>query len=633
MKKMKKLSAAVALALSMGVAAQVAQAEMLLKHDGKGDALLFPVYNGHVENYFTISNNENKWIQGHLRFRGAAWSGELLDFDVILSPGDVFVFRLADVNGDGEWEIDQSLDPNNFAYTAKLAKCKNASSGEEQDQCMNFGKTLVPTTRDAVITNEIVNHHLNIGYVEFIGEAVLEGMTPAIMAQLLSNSPGDKQKYQTLQGNRRGVSSWSWSQAAKQFDGDMGLSDVPNALSGTAFISLPGVSQGIAYNAEAFVNFRTSMVNVPAYTATGRVEEAHRIDNYRMFDDPKAGTYKPIDTDLQKVVANRAVIVHDEDVSGSGTATPYKPYGDYVLRFEPYGNVSVTATEDRDDEARMSFQNTWGPTLADGDDYELMGIRPTYGDPQEDDFDADPKLNPADPYGYGISNSIAEVEEAIRRDGQTYTAYYFDGDTLSRTNLREVPATLVSQYFAFFPTKVFWSEMYDRYQAKTLSTYLDSAVRWLLSKPKPYKLEVWDNFEREACTVPPPVGGFVSPYQPGGASATSVCTTTTRADTSPVTTTTTCVPVVKSTQTPCFTFLGHELTFFDIHSIKATFPGVSGTGLDVNKDFKAGRVVIDPPSDANDPFKNNLKQGWPALMYTFELGTDWSIGHWRRMQR
>lgn len=627
MKKMKKLSAAVALALSMGVASQVAQAEILLKHDGKGDALLFPVYNGHVENYFTISNSENKWIQGHLRFRGAAWSGELLDFDVILSPGDVFVFRLADVNGDGQWEIDQSLDPNNFAYTAKLAKCKSALTGNEQDQCMNFGTTLVPTTRDAVITDEIVNHHLNVGYVEFIGEAVLDGMDAATMALLLGNTPGNKQQYQTQQGNKRGVTAWSWSQAAKQFVGDMGLSGVPNALSGTAFISIPGASQGIAYNAEAFVNFRTAMAEVPAYTADGKVAEAHRIDNYRMIDDPKAGTYKPMDADQQKVVANRSVIVHDEDVSGPGTATPYRPYGDYVLRFEPYGNTSVQ--EDRDDEARMSFQNTWGPTLADGDDYELMGIRPTYGDPQDDDFDADPKLNP---YGYGVPNSIAEVEEAIRRDGQTYTAYYFDGDTLSRSNLRESPATLSSQYFAFFPTKVFWSETSDRYQAKTLNNYLDSAVRWLLSKPKPYKLEVWDNFEREACTVPPPVGGFVSPYQPGSSSSSSVCTTT-NTGTSPVITTTTCTPVVQTTKTPCFTFLGHELTFFDINSIKATFPGISGSGLDVKKDFKAGRVVIDPPKDANDPFQNNLRQSWPGLMYTFELGSDWSLGHWRRMQR
>jgi hypothetical protein len=245
------------------------------------------------------------------------------------------------------------------------------------------------------------------------------------------------------------------------------------------------------------------------------------------------------------------------------------------------------------------------------------------------DFDADWLRNP---YGYGVPNSIAEVEEAIRRDGQTYTAYYFAGDTLSRSNLRDTPATLSSQYFAFFPTKVFWSEMYDRYAAKTFNNYLDSAVRWLLSKPKPYHLEVWDNFEREACTVPPPVGGFVSPYQPGSSSSSSVCTTTSTG-TSPVVTTTTCAPVVQTTKTPCFTFLGYELTFFDITSIKDTFPGISGSGLDVKKDFKAGRVVLDPPKDADDPFQNNLRQSWPALMYTFELGSDWSLGHWRRMQR
>jgi hypothetical protein len=295
---------------------------------------------------------------------------------------------------------------------------------------------------------------------------------------------------------------------------------------------------------------------------------------------------------------NRAIIVHDEDVSGPGLATQDKPrpYGDYVLRYENYGTTSPTQ-EDRDDEARMSFQNTWGPTLADGDDYELMGVRPTYGDPQEDDFDADWLLNP---YGYGTDNSIAEVEEAIREGGQVFTSYYFDGDMLKYSDVG-----LQSQYFAFFPTKVFWSEMYDRYKAADFGQYIERAVMWLLSKPKPYRLEVWDNFEKEACTEKAPEGGFVSPYVPSGKKTVS-----------------------------CFTFLGHEVTFLSIADVKSAFPNVSVTGgLDVNKDFKAGRVVFNPPEDANNPFKNNLRQSWPGLMYTFELGNDWSLSQWRSLQR
>jgi hypothetical protein len=582
---MKKLSVAVTLALSMGVASQAAYSEITLKPNGKGDALLFPVYNAYVDNYFTISNSENMWVQGHLRFRGAAWSGELLDFDILLSPGDVFVFRVADVDGDGYWEVDQSLDINNFKYTGKVSKCQNSDDEAEQDKCMDFGTSLVPTTRDAVITDAIVDHHLKVGYVEFIGEAVLRGL--------------DYEKDMKPKMDSGGITAWSWSDAANQFakdnkgpNGSPGLGDVPNALSGTAFITLPGVSHGLAYNAEALVNFRTGMND-------------HRIDNYRMFHDPKNNIYRPIDSDVQTIADNGAVIVHDERVDGPGLATVEKPrpYGDYVLRYENYRLPLVGTLEDRDDEARMSFQNTWGPGLIDGDDYELMGIRPTYGDAQDDDFDADWSLSP---YAYGVDNSVAEVEEAIRKDGQIFTAYYFDDQDLSGSKVG-----LRSQYFAFYPTKVFWSEMYNRYGATNFNEYLDRAVRWLLSKPKPYNLEVWNNFELNACADLGREGGLVSPYVdktvlkcPNGAP-------------------------VNIQGTPCFIFLGYELTFLDIATVKSRFPCASGS------DFPSGRVVFDTAKDANDPFKTDpiLRTSWPALMYTFELGDDWSLSHWRSLQR
>jgi len=622
MKKMKKLSAAVALALSMGVVSH-AHAAITLKSNGKGDALLFPVYNAYVENYFTISNNENKWIQGHLRFRGAAWSGELLDFDVILSPGDVFVFRVADVDGDGQWEVDQSLDEKNFMYTAQVAKCgSSADSGtSKKDKCLDFSTILVPSTRSAVLTQPIVEHHVRTGYIEFIGEAVLDGMTAEKMMALLSDKPGDLAKYQTTVGNRRGVSAWSWSDAAHQFKDDMGLSDVPNALSGTAFITMPGSSQGLAYNAEALADFRTGITD-------------HRIDNYRMLHNPEMLTYAPLDDEEKDVKANRAVIVHDENVSGVGTGTPYKPYGDYVFRFEPFNSFTGAKTvgkvpkidvnglsdheEDRLDESRMSFQNTWGPTLADGDDYLLAGLRPAYGNAEDDDFDANWLNNP---YGLGVPNSVAEVEEAIREDGQSFTAYYFGEGMLTGAE-----STLSSQYFVHFPTKVFWSEMYDEYGATSLGDFVQKSAQWLLSKSKRYQLELWDTQEREACRQKAPDIGITSPYSPGAGS--TGCVTTTSPSTG-------CeapeVPVVVIE--PCKTDLGFELNFFDINNIKAKFPAKEDSGIDVMTEFKSGRVVFEPMTNYDDSFQNNLRQSWPALMYTFELGDDWSLGQWRSMQR
>ncbi|MDY6991598.1 MAG: hypothetical protein SVR94_03195 [Pseudomonadota bacterium] len=619
MKKVKKLSAAVALALSMGIGSP-ANAEIALKHSGKGDALLFPVYNAYVDNYFTISNNDDKWIQGHIRFRGAGWSSELLDFDVILSPGDVFVFRVADVDGDGHWEVDQSLDKKNFMYTAKVASCKHtvpdrAAGGENRDYCMDFGTALVPNTRDGVITQATVDHHLKVGYVEFIGEAVLENMTGEWMHILLNNQG---EKYQTKHGNQLGVTAWSWSDAPNQFADGQPLSDVPNVLTGTAFITLPGDNHGIAYNAEALCDFRTW-------------EHPHRIDNYRMFHDVETGRYYSLDAgNDKKMMANRAVIVHDENVAGPGNARPHRPYGDYVFRFDP-ANDGANGPENRDDEAQMSFQNTWGPTLADGDDYTLSGLRPTFGNPETDDWDArwDQPEKVGQAYGLGVPNSIAEVEEAIRERGQDFFAYYFHGDSLETPCIGNNEAclgpTLTSQYFAFFPTKVYWGGSWDRYKASDLNNYIAAATRWLLERPKPYHLEVWDHMENEACIAPPPEGGFVSPYVVGGSDGGfgdggSVCAGLTS-------------PAVEECEAeqeegslfPCFTFLRYELSFFDIGNIKATFPGGA-------EEYQSGRVAIIPADDADDPFLTDLRVSWPALMYTFEFGSDGFIGQWRNMQ-
>jgi hypothetical protein len=549
--------------------------------------------------------------------------------DIILTPGDVFVFRVADVDGDGEWELDQSLDVNNFKYTAYNTSCKLADGTELKD-CMDFKKDLVPSPSGPV-TKEIIDHHLNVGYIEFIGEAVLGNMNHTKLAALLSGSPSaDLAPYKTAQGKGTGVTAWSWSCAATQFRRNgvdcNPLLDVPNSLSGTAFIALPMSSHGLAYNAEALVNFRTANVTVPGYYTPDLSKPdqreyplAHRIDNYRMLHDVKAMTYVSLDAHDEEIVkANRAVIVHDEEVSGPGIATPNLPFGDYVARFQALSSLGTQ--EDRADEAAMFFQNTWGPTLADGDDYELMGIRPTYGnmDPQQDDFDAPWELNVYN--GVGVTNSIAEVEEAIRKDGQIYTSYYFDGSSLPTT---DNTTGISSQYFGFFPTKVFWAPTYYYYDPKNavgdFGTYLTKVASTLVSTAKPYCVELWDLTEREACRAKEPDKAFGSPYVPGSGGGAAAGSATLKCKNTPA----------------CYTALGLELNFFNIKSVKARFPTVDQSGLDLENDFLTGRVVFDPPEDTNNPFMNHLRQTFPGLMYTFELGenTDWSLSHWRSMQR
>jgi hypothetical protein len=187
---------------------------------------------------------------------------------------------------------------------------------------------------------------------------------------------------------------------------------------------------------------------------------------------------------------------------------------------------------ERCDEARISFNNTWGPTLADGDDYDLRGLR-SVDDSGNDDFDS---LN-VGPHGLSqdgeYPNSVAEVEEAIRlglakhapaeAGPQVFTAYYMDGDLFDKScegNGSQFPynkdfcpnpppqsrakspagattlSTLTSYYLAFFPTKFYYGEDANFYAKSVFQDYLKQAVARLLGLPKPVYLEVWDIFEK-----------------------------------------------------------------------------------------------------------------------------------------
>ncbi|MEW6002375.1 MAG: hypothetical protein AB1638_06995 [Nitrospirota bacterium] len=49
---------------------------------------------GLTDNYFTVTNTTTNWTQAHVRIRTGDKSIELLDFDILLSPKDVFAFDL-----------------------------------------------------------------------------------------------------------------------------------------------------------------------------------------------------------------------------------------------------------------------------------------------------------------------------------------------------------------------------------------------------------------------------------------------------------------------------------------------------------------------------------------------------------
>lgn len=611
MKKMNKLAAAVAVALSLGVAPHINAAPIELKPNGIGDALLFPVFIGYsnFENYFTISNNHNRWVAGHIRFRGAAWSGEILDFPVILSPGDVFVFRIADLDGKGDWAIDQSLDPKNFAYTNQL--CADQVLRPDPSyilipKTVNITAAAGQTAQQA--SDAVINHHRHAGYIEFFGTAVLDGMTEARMANLLGN---DNQLWQNKVANpcnnnsKRGTTVWAWSNAEAGFATDQGLSDVSNVLSGNGFIGISGIGPtAVAYNAEAFVNFRTP-TRYTSETAAGYPVGSHRIENYTR-NTATAAVHPKGNSNVFFPAENRAVILYHEDANSASNAT--SPAGDYVYRLD----------DNRSSEARIAFNNTWGPTLADGDDYGLgnnftvsggqsvnvyggtADLR-SFGDVNKefDNFEAllHPGMRDTVPNS-GSGNSIAEVEEAIRLAGQSYTSVYVDGswfDKLSKKVATPTSAALKSFYLAHFPTKFFH---FENVLTPDFDRYLLTTVNAMLASAKQVNVEVWDIFENI----------------PGG----SGCVT------SP------CIPTVKTT------VLGHELNFFTIGFFKNAFSQTAGRVNDnraAGDSFAAGRVVLSPSAGYNDPI-TALGVSWPVLAYTFEATSDFTkFGQWRSMQR
>ncbi len=567
MKKLHKLAAAVAVAAGIALSPQANAIEM--KPNGAGDALLFPIYYGQFENLFTITNNSADWIQGHLRFRGATWSTELRDFDVILSPGDVFVFRLADLDGDGQWEIDQSLDPRNFQYTGMLFTDDCQANGVSIPNCLNPSSLLEPTDLTGATTKARLDAQRNAGHVEFIGEAVLNGMTHATMESLISNNPGDVWgAYVTTNGNGRGTNSWKWSDGANGFrlcpaagvgpgnapyPCDRGLRDVPNVLTGTAFITYPGSAAALAYNADALLNFRTNLLGIQ-----------HRVENY---------PHTAVIGGTAIAGADNSVIVHIDDASAL-------PTNAYVYGFPGSG-------EDRRDELVTSFNNTWGPSLADGDSYAITinNVIQAYPDSWDLRFRTKTTKEPGTFYNYALQpthvDSIAEVESAIRAAGQVFYAYYFDKGNADRSSGAK-SYSLSSWYIAYAPTKFFYAEDID-VAANTASwtNFINDRVKYLSTLGKSIGLEVWNHEE-----VPCSGRGTISPSNANPA------------------------------------ILGEEVSIWNISWMKGLSVGDKNC-----PNFTNGRVVVN--ANPNTP----TNPTYPFLLYTFEMSNDGKMYNMRAMQR
>jgi hypothetical protein len=603
MRKLNKLAAAIAVALSTGIASQ-AHAVISTHFDQEGDAMLFPVFYGAIENYYTVFNNSNTWTQVHVRFRGAAWSAELLDFPVILSPGDQFVMRVADLDGDGNWEIDQSIDPSNYGYTPLPTECysdrpETTDGGTEGavSECMDFSAQLIPVLTDLERADDVYPNlealddaygvigqrpletrvsdpRTAYGYVEVIGEAVLEEC---------SNTRNADQYCDWDQNGKSNfpLTARMWDEQnpretpVADFTPGNDLSGVGNWLSGRFYLAVDGTS-GFSGNALMFRDFRTAM-------------NPHRLDNY--IRDPE-------------------VILVDGPASAED--------GNYIYRFnDTIPIVPAPSTFERG----VSFNNTWGPTLADGDDYALGAgammnftvtdavvgrTTATTTAVNEIQLGGDNILDLAafragtavgadfwdDAYGPNELNSIAEVELALDSNMQSFTSQFFDNRGIGSS------AAERSMYVAHFPTKFFRGEgQLDLNPGIGFDQYVKLASNYLLSDEvdKAYNVEVWDIDENSSC-------------------GTIVDSTT-----SPAT-------VI---QRECAIYMPHELQLLDISQLKAV-QDVAALGYD------QGQVVLSPvSSDLTTASAATFLSSYPGVLYTFNYSftNTLELDHWVPMIR
>jgi len=151
-----------------------------------GNALLYTYYDvrseaaggiGLTDNYFTATNiSTTAWLQAHVRVRTGHHSIELLDFDILLSPTDVFTFDLYEDNGATVFASCDTKTLQNSGFTPNFDR-----NNDGVMDCFVLDSTTFPAMLSlivecdpAVITLEEALAHTRKGYVEIIGEGIIQ---------------------------------------------------------------------------------------------------------------------------------------------------------------------------------------------------------------------------------------------------------------------------------------------------------------------------------------------------------------------------------------------------------------------------------------------------------------------------
>lgn len=154
---------------------------------GPGAALLFTYYDvrgtaagglGLTDNYFSVINTSTHWVQSHVRIRTGDCSVELLDFDILQSPKDIFVF---DIYEDGGITF-ASCDANTLVDSGFILNYD--ANGDGTNDCFILSSTTFPAMLSLItqcgdcatgraITTEQAVQLVKKGYVEVIEEGTI----------------------------------------------------------------------------------------------------------------------------------------------------------------------------------------------------------------------------------------------------------------------------------------------------------------------------------------------------------------------------------------------------------------------------------------------------------------------------
>jgi hypothetical protein len=365
--------------------------------NGVGDALIFPFFDADKINYVTITNESNSWIQAHVRLRTAAHSVEGRDFPLIMSPGDMVIFEVSRIGYDDKaWRINYSMDMHNFQYV-RINSSPTKSLADLSDIRNEFMRLKPEPLVDAAgrqiyagWTETEIEHNNRYGYIEVIGEAVF-GWTDIngehFDDKALNKSALLDPSYQgyvgptnTVQYITKGGNTYYEPPITNPVRGYNVLGDVPNVLTGRMYIMEGRYGTGMAYNAVALTDFRT---NTPPSAGV-----YHRVDNY--YNVVRGAI------DYGVIVTTENGALNDYPGNSASIIGTTAADRNYTYVWSDYSNVNVY----KQYEAMISANNTWGPTLADGDSYLVDGNLPG-----QDDYD----------FRGNIVTSIREVEAALNQ--------------------------------------------------------------------------------------------------------------------------------------------------------------------------------------------------------------------------